>query len=563
MAAVQEGSQLVVNGQPFSGAWAAWTDSQSGKSALGISDSAWMRVLGGDLADSQNPTQQTVLWYSAAPTLLSTRLSATGGARYLDIAEAARQWGWQLQTSGATLSIQTPAATVQSLRIGQQPWGRRVVITLDRPAPWTLSALTNSRSGRTDRQFEVQVDATLSPAVLQGVGVVPGSGLKTLKAVPGSRRFSIQGTIDGSFSPQVWTLNNPPRLVLDIRQAPMRARSIQWAPGLVWREDIVSLGQSQFPVTWLAFNLRAPGLRLQPLWGSRTSLVGINPLANIGRSNQAIAIINGGFFTRDRQMPLGAIRSNGTWISSPILNRGAIGWTSQGQIKVGRLMLQESLTTSQGNTIAIASSNSGYPQKGIARYTSVWGTAYTPILENEQIITVVGNQIQSQQAGRGLAVPIPSNGSLLVLRAVVSPPNLSPGSQIQYQARPSLPEFEAFPNILGAGPLLIDNGQIGLNALGEQFSPTFATQFADRSGIGQTADGTILLAAAHNRVGGAGPSLGEWAQILQQLGAVNALNLDGGSSTALYLGGQLLDRHPKTAARVQNGIGVFLPSSLP
>jgi len=48
---------------------------------------------------------------------------------------------------------------------------------------------------------------------------------------------------------------------------------------------------------------------------------------------------------------------------------------------------------------------------------------------------------------------------------------------------------------------------------------------------------------------------------MQQLGAVNALNLDGGSSTTLYLGGQLLDRLPRTAARVHNGIGVFLQPS--
>jgi exopolysaccharide biosynthesis protein len=96
-----------------------------------------------------------------------------------------------------------------------------------------------------------------------------------------------------------------------------------------------------------------------------------------------------------------------------------------------------------------------------------------------------------------------------------------------------------------------------VDAIAEQFSPPFAIQEADRSGIGQTADGTVMLAVTHNRIGGAGPTLGEWAQIMQRLGAVNALNLDGGSSTTLYLGGQLLDRHPSTAVRVQNGIGIF------
>ena len=62
----------------------------------------------------------------------------------------------------------------------------------------------------------------------------------------------------------------------------------------------------------------------------------------------------------------------------------------------------------------------------------------------------------------------------------------------------------------------------------------------------------------HTRVGGSGASLDEMAQIMQSLGATDALNLDGGSSTGLVLGGQLIDRSPVTAARVHNGIGVFV-----
>ncbi|MEL7227536.1 MAG: phosphodiester glycosidase family protein, partial [Cyanobacteria bacterium J06576_12] len=76
--------------------------------------------------------------------------------------------------------------------------------------------------------------------------------------------------------------------------------------------------------------------------------------------------------------------------------------------------------------------------------------------------------------------------------------------------------------------------------------------------VGKTSDGTWLIATMHDRVGGRGPTLSETAQIMQQLGAVDALNLDGGSSSSLYLGGQLLNRQPRTAARVNNGIGLFV-----
>lgn len=56
----------------------------------------------------------------------------------------------------------------------------------------------------------------------------------------------------------------------------------------------------------------------------------------------------------------------------------------------------------------------------------------------------------------------------------------------------------------------------------------------------------------------AGATLNEWANILRRLGATDALNLDGGGSSALALGANLSDRHPTTAGRVNNGIGLFL-----
>lgn len=558
---LQEGNQVLINGKPFAGAWARWTDRRSGQPTVGISDSLWMRQLGGVLLNNgSDSTQQPVAWLSdSSKTLLSTQFNSTKTLRYLAISEAARQWGWQVEVKGAALDIRTGVAVIQSMKTGQQPWGRRLVMVLDRVSPWRMAALTNSRTGRTDREFTIEVDATLLADSLKTLSVSAGAGLRALKITSQQNQTLIQGVVDGRYQPQVSTLDNPPRIVLDVRQPlSTQNRKILWAPGVEWNEAVVSLGQAQFPVTWLAINPRQPTLKLLPFWSGKSSsgIVGLEGLAKMAQQNQAAAAINGGYFGRDRQSPLGAIRRNGTWISSPILNRGVMAWDAQGRFKVGRLMLQEQIVTSNGMALPITSSNSGYPQKGIARYTSVWGATYTPLLKNEQIIAVVNNQVQPvQPAVEGQTFAIPKNGALLVARAVAV--ELTPGTSIQYQMQSSQPAFEAFPNIMGAGPVLVENGRVVMDAITEQFSLPFAIQPADRSGIGQTADGTVLLAVTHNRIGGAGPTLSEWAQIMRQMGAVNALNLDGGSSTTLYLGGQILDRHPITAARVQNGIGVF------
>ena len=60
-----------------------------------------------------------------------------------------------------------------------------------------------------------------------------------------------------------------------------------------------------------------------------------------------------------------------------------------------------------------------------------------------------------------------------------------------------------------------------------------------RTAIGQRADGTVLMLVTDGR--GAAGHLGATAQdlisIMQEYGAVNAANLDGGSSSAMYYNG--------------------------
>ena len=345
----------------------------------------------------------------------------------------------------------------------------------------------------------------------------------------------------------------------------MVEKDILWAPGIWWRQRTVTLGDTRFPVVWLEVDPKNPQVNLKPMWSNPTTQVGTAPLIKTAQLWNASAAINGGFFNRNNQLPLGAIRRDGYWYSGPILNRGAIAWTDQHQFKFGRFSLQETLITANGERFPSLFLNSGYVQAGMSRYTPAWGVSYTPLTDNEVIWVVQNNQITAQLPG-GVAgeesFVIPVNGYLLTHRG--HDPNaiaksLTIGTTVQIEQKTLPVEFNNYPNILGAGPLLLQNRQIVLDAKAENFSNAFAQQSAIRSAIGITANGTLIIAAMHNRVGGRGPNLTETAQLMQQLGAVDALNLDGGSSTGLYLGGHLLDRSPHTAARVHNGLGLFRP----
>ena len=89
-----------------------------------------------------------------------------------------------------------------------------------------------------------------------------------------------------------------------------------------------------------------------------------------------------------------------------------------------------------------------------------------------------------------------------------------------------------YPNIMTAGPLLIYRDTLQYM----RDDRTFVTQRHNRTAVGIREDGTILLVVADGRFKEAeGLSLTELQQILRWLGCRDALNLDGGGSTTMFL----------------------------
>ncbi|KZE66118.1 hypothetical protein AWM68_07010 [Fictibacillus phosphorivorans] len=100
-------------------------------------------------------------------------------------------------------------------------------------------------------------------------------------------------------------------------------------------------------------------------------------------------------------------------------------------------------------------------------------------------------------------------------------------------------------NIINGGPRLLQNGKIEIPSTAEGFHqpnyPEFFYQFGlkrhPRTVAGIKADGSILLVTIDGRKPGysVGANFNESAQLMKSLGAVNALNLDGGGSTTMTI----------------------------
>ena len=98
---------------------------------------------------------------------------------------------------------------------------------------------------------------------------------------------------------------------------------------------------------------------------------------------------------------------------------------------------------------------------------------------------------------------------------------------------------------IGGGPTLLKNGQVRISYDEEVFwgSGVGADNRDPRTAVGYTAERHVLLMVVDGRqVASEGATLPELAALLQALGCIEAMNLDGGGSTQMSIGATLLNR---------------------
>jgi len=126
------------------------------------------------------------------------------------------------------------------------------------------------------------------------------------------------------------------------------------------------------------------------------------------------------------------------------------------------------------------------------------------------------------------------------------------------------PDWPGVVSAIGGGPQIVRNGAAVFRA-GEAFTLFQLGSRAPRTGLGQLADGRIILVAVDGRQPGysVGMTTFELAQALVRLGAVTAMSLDGGGSTTMAFNGTLLNRpsgpeRPISTALLFQYTGVFV-----
>lgn len=111
--------------------------------------------------------------------------------------------------------------------------------------------------------------------------------------------------------------------------------------------------------------------------------------------------------------------------------------------------------------------------------------------------------------------------------------------EVRFVPKPKGRKFDwtGYKAALACGPRLVHKGKPAVHPEEDGFKPAARRIAAWRSAVGQTKDKKLLLVVVENSI-----TLDEMAAIMVELGAVDAINMDGGGACALYCNGKILSQ---------------------
>lgn len=314
------------------------------------------------------------------------------------------------------------------------------------------------------------------------------------------------------------------------------------APGLRHRSMRRGTPEGPLSIHVLAVDPRAPGLRIAPVLAEGRGRFGLEPVSRIAQRHGAIAAINGAYFGRGGQ-PLGLLMIGGELVTGPIYARTALVLGAAGAL-IERSATAAFLELPGRQSVEVDGLNQARWDDQIVVYTDRYGDRTRTEAKGRSFEAAI-------QHGRVVAVApcdlaIPAGG--FVVSAMGGAAEwlegaLGIGSPVSMRA--TLPDvFEGAEHVLAGGPRLLEAGSPKITSEAERFQPDVAKGRAPRTAVGVTAAGELLLVTVDGRdaKSSIGLTLPDLANLMQELGAQEALNLDGGGSTTAFLEGKTLNR---------------------
>jgi hypothetical protein len=336
------------------------------------------------------------------------------------------------------------------------------------------------------------------------------------------------------------------------------------APGVRWTRIVREGGPWRVNVLAVA-----PGARVVAAPAGDAAGERVRPSV-VSRRLAAVAAVNGGYFDGDGY-PVGALAAGGRLLSEPVGGRSALLVSAaphrvgplrfEGAVRLaGEELVLDGVNRIPGEIPACGGRGGDLPTERpsavttctdpseLVLFTAEWG-ARTPRMPGALEAAVRGGVVASLRSGGGSELPpeaavLAATGSARgALRAAGVGAGLELDPAISMRSSVVAPAY-----VVSGGPRLLAGGRVRVRSSAEGFNPLSAPWFhgsfvasrQPRTMAGVRRDGSLLLVTVDGRRPGwsAGVTLQEGARVMRSLGARDALNLDGGGSTAMAVRGR-------------------------
>lgn len=371
---------------------------------------------------------------------------------------------------------------------------------------------------------------------------------------PGPRALRVRAVIDYYYS-QAAVLHHTPPGAQALPRPEEVARQARWEPLLPGLE-LAPLRGLTIRGPLHAHALRVRGLRFQARdargAGPRV------PFPDFVRSTGAIVGLSGGFFLYSepdialpsrRTDPVGLLVHEGEVVAPPVFRRATLFQDDAGR-RWMRPMGSEGLEVLGPNGAVLRVDAHNRPED-LPRARVAFNRAFGEVGPDHPgwSLAVSGRQVVA--VGRG-SQPIPLAGLVIALPGA-PPAGMEPGAALRYRLPPGpggLPVREA----MAGGPMLVSGGVASYDPVSEDFrgsappitfshDETLGRNLLPRMAAGITGEGSLLFLAVDGRnfERAPGVTLQDLGQMMLALGAVDAMNLNGGGSKRMVVEGETLD----------------------
>ena len=295
-----------------------------------------------------------------------------------------------------------------------------------------------------------------------------------------------------------------------------------------------------------------PLIRLSP------SLSGSTPhnkatIRQIANKTNAIAAINGTYFLPKTGTPLGMLVIDNKIISGPVFNRVALGIGDE-DFAMSRTEIVGKIITKDNN---IKINNINQPRmlsSDVLIYTPEWGKASPKVKSGHKAIKIVKNTVVEMSSTNSLLIP---EGSIIIDAPNATVANIKLGDKIAYEFSVN-EKLKGYENVISGGPYLVKDGKIFVDINEEKLTAIGGRN--PRTAIGYTEDYRLIMVTIDGREeSSVGITLLDLADLMKSFGCVNAMNLDGGGSTVMYVNGRIVNSPSvKGGIQISNALTVTM-----